>query len=76
MSENTPTLRVRDVMTERVMTITRSQTIGHVRELMSKHGVHSFPVVDGEGVPIGIVTSTDLVDPPDDQTRVGDCMSG
>ncbi len=66
---------VADVMTEQVMLVTRHQSIGHVRELLGKHGVHSLPVVNAENEPIGIVTSMDLVGQTNDEAPVGQLMT-
>jgi len=67
--------RIADVMTAQVMTVTRHQTVGHVRELLAKHGVHSLPVVDAERRPVGMVTSMDLLDSVAPETLVGQIMS-
>jgi signal-transduction protein with cAMP-binding, CBS, and nucleotidyltransferase domain len=57
------------------MLVTRHQSIGHVRELLGKHGVHSLPVVNAENEPIGIVTSMDLVGQTNDEAPVGQLMT-
>jgi CBS-domain-containing membrane protein len=66
---------VADVMTEQVMRVTRQQSIGHVRELLGRHGIHALPVVNGENEPIGIVTSLDLVGQTNDEAPVGQLMT-
>ncbi len=66
---------VADVMTEQVMFATRQQSIGHVRELMSRHGIHSLPVVNADSEPIGIVTSPDLTSATSDESPVGQLMT-
>lgn len=68
-------VRIEDLMVNQVMTVTRHQSVGHVRELMAKHGVHSMPVIDGEGEPIGIVTTSDLLEEVSDETLVGKVMT-
>ena len=75
MVNESTTVTINDVMTERVMTLTRGQTVGHVRKLMVEHNVHSFPVTDSDGTPVGIVTSTDLLADISDETRVSQVMS-
>ncbi|KAA3605133.1 MAG: CBS domain-containing protein [Planctomycetota bacterium] len=52
---------VADFMTARVMVVRPQQSLGHARELMTRHGIHALPVVDEEGGPLGIVTSTDFM---------------
>ena len=66
---------IEDLMTRNVMTVTEQQTVGRVRELMSKHAVSSFPVVNTENELVGIVTSTDVVGEALDETRVGEIMT-
>ncbi|MNK73400.1 Inosine-5'-monophosphate dehydrogenase [compost metagenome] len=53
-------MRVRDVMTTEVWTVTPSMTIQEVLEVWEKHRVSGFPVVDGDRV-VGIVTEGDLI---------------
>lgn len=53
-------MRVRDVMTHEVWTVTPSMTIQEVLELWNKHQVSGFPVIDGDRV-VGIVTEGDLI---------------
>jgi len=53
--------KIADLMTEKVMTATPHQSVGHVGEVMQSHSVHCMPVVDTEGAPVGIVTSTDVL---------------
>ena len=38
-------VKIEDLMSKQVMTTTRSQTIGHVRKVMSDNGVHALPVM-------------------------------
>lgn len=66
---------VADVMTEQVMLVTRHQSIGHVRELLGRHGIHALPVVNSENEPIGIVTSLDLVSETNDEAPIGQLMT-
>ncbi|HEX9795101.1 MAG TPA: CBS domain-containing protein [Planctomycetota bacterium] len=54
-------VKVHELMTRSVFTTERHKSIQHVRELMESHRIGAIPVVDGEGRPIGIVSSTDLV---------------
>lgn len=66
---------VADIMSERVMLVHRHQSIGHVRELLSKHGIHALPIVNAENEPIGIVTSLDLVNETNDEGQIGQLMT-
>lgn len=66
---------VEDVMTTSVATVTRHQSVGHVRALLSKRGIHSTPVVNAEGEAVGVITSTDLIGSVADETLVGRVMT-
>ena len=68
-------VKVAEVMTEQVLYVTRHQSVGHVRGLLGKHGIHSLPVVNAEREPVGIVTSMDLVDTVADSTLIGQIMT-
>jgi len=66
---------VDDLMTKSAITITRHETLGAAQQRMTKHKIHSLPVVDGEGELIGVLTTTDLVSRPSPETLVGQIMS-
>ncbi len=46
---------VRDVMTRDVFTVTPDSTVRQVATIMSRHKINRVPVVDDQGVPVGIV---------------------
>ena len=50
-----------DVMSGDVITIRASTTIEEVSELFQIHNINGAPVVDDEGMLIGIVTEDDIV---------------
>jgi CBS domain-containing membrane protein len=54
-------LRVRDLMSERVLTVLPSDHLVAVRDLMERHSIRHVPVVDGEGRLLGLVTHRDLL---------------
>lgn len=62
--------RVRDIMTEDVISAKASTSVGRIAELMNARGISGVPVVDDAKRVIGIVTDFDLVvrntpiDPP------------
>ena len=68
-------VKVEDLMAHQVMTVTRHQTVGHVRELLTKHAIHALPVVDKDWEPVGIVTSSDVIDGVADETLAGKVMT-
>ncbi len=44
-----------------VIIATPYDTVGELREIMLDEGVHAVPIVDAEDMPVGIVTSSDLL---------------
>jgi CBS domain-containing protein len=52
-------LKVKDVMTEGVITVEPKEDVVFAFEKLMKHRVSSLPVMDGEML-VGIVTATDL----------------
>jgi|APHM01.1.fsa_nt_gi Predicted signal-transduction protein containing cAMP-binding and CBS domains len=50
---------VSDLMSEPVVTIRPTDTVGEAGDRMGNNGVKKLPVTE-EGVPVGIVTTTDL----------------
>lgn len=53
-------LRIRDVMTSDVATVTPETPLAQVVELLLRRGIKAVPVVDGKGV-AGIITGGDLL---------------
>lgn len=53
---------VADIMTRDVITVKRETTVRELAEIFKKHHIGSLPVVDDNGVPIGIVTESDLIE--------------
>lgn len=66
---------VDDLMVAQVMTATPHQTAGHVKDVMREQGISCMPVVDAEGQPVGIVTSTDLLNDHPDNKPVSQWMA-
>jgi CBS domain-containing membrane protein len=52
---------VGEIMTSHVTTVRRDEPIAELVPLMSNSGLHHIPVVDGEGVFVGIVSQSDLL---------------
>ena len=55
------TVKISDVMSKRVISAQPHHTVEHVRDMMKRNRILAAPVVDPDGVPVGIVTSTDLM---------------
>jgi IMP dehydrogenase len=60
---------------ENPVTIIEDQTIGDVRTIMEEHDVSGLPVIDADGVLVGIITSRDLRFCHDDAKKVTDVMT-
>ncbi|MDH3632667.1 MAG: CBS domain-containing protein [Gammaproteobacteria bacterium] len=54
-------VKVEELMTKSVITAQPHQSVEHVRNMLERNSISSVPVVDSDGHPIGIVSSTDLV---------------
>lgn len=67
-------VKVNDIMIADVMTTTPHQTVEHVRGVLARHKVSSMPVVNPDGEPIGIITTTDLAKSHADGTPIGRIM--
>lgn len=55
-------LKVKDIMTKDVVTVTKETTVMELAGLFSERHISSLPVLDQNGDLIGIVTETDLVE--------------
>ena len=53
-------LKLSSVMTKEPVAILPDSTIGEAADIMLKHRVSGLPVVDGEGVLVGIITESDI----------------
>ena len=54
-------IKVEELMTKSVVTAQPHQSVEHVRNMLDRNSISSVPVVDSDGHPIGVVSSTDLV---------------
>lgn len=52
---------VRDLMTPDPITVEQDEVLGHAAHLMEEYEVSGLPVVDDDGVLVGILSQTDLV---------------
>lgn len=66
---------VADVMSTDVRTVSTTDLVGTLRDLMAGAGGHGVPVVDPSGTVVGIVTSSDLVQGWDDDLGVESVMT-
>jgi CIC family chloride channel protein len=71
------TTLVRDVMTREVDTLSAAATVGAARDKLLAGRHSAYPLVDGEGKCVGILTRGDLLrQPPDDSAPVATAASG
>jgi CBS domain-containing protein len=54
------TVRVKEIMTDPVVTVAPDISVGEAAELMLQKGIGCLPVIDGTAL-VGIVTKTDLL---------------
>jgi len=54
-------VRVKDIMTKKVITVAPEMDIGHVAKLLFEKGINGVPVVDEIGKLVGIVCQSDLI---------------
>lgn len=54
-------LKAKDIMTRTVITVNPSTTIEKLARILIEHNISGVPVVNDEGVLIGIVTEYDLI---------------
>jgi CBS-domain-containing membrane protein len=54
-------MKVRDVMTRDVVSVTTNATYKELAQRLVRHGVSGVPVIDDEGTLVGIVTEADLI---------------
>jgi IMP dehydrogenase len=57
------------------VTLTPEQTLGDAKALMERYRITGFPVVDAQGVVVGIVTNRDMRFASDDRTPVAAMMT-
>ena len=60
MKRSFKTIRVREVMTTTLVTVSPEDSLQHALDLLDKYQVHELPVVTPQGRLIGIVTDGDL----------------
>ena len=52
---------VKDVMTTRVVAVTKDASFRDIAAMLRQHRVSAFPVVDGDGKVIGVVSEADML---------------
>ncbi len=54
-------MKARDLMTKTVFTVTSDTAIADIAKTLAEHAVSAVPVIDGTGMPIGMVSEGDLI---------------
>lgn len=54
-------LRVRDLMTERVVTVRPGDTVDRIYDAMTQHSIRHLAVIDDDGDLVGVVSHRDLL---------------
>ncbi len=54
-------MKAADVMSRHVVTLSADNSVAHAAQIMLDQSVSALPVVDGEGVLVGIITEGDLI---------------
>lgn len=68
-------LKIEQIMSTPVSCVQRHHTVAHARDVMKRKGVHALPVVDAEGSPVGIISSSDLIDESHDNSPLSALMA-
>jgi CBS domain-containing protein len=55
-------LKAEDVMTREVLSIRPEAYLSEAVEVMLKHRVHRLLVCNEEGIPLGVISTTDIID--------------
>lgn len=66
---------VKEIMVPDVIVARSDESIFEIRQRMSRHGIHAIPVLDERDQPVGIITSSDLVDEIDSGRQVAEVMT-
>lgn len=67
-------MQVKDVMTTDVVTINEGQTVKQAAALMTRHRISGLPVINDDGMVVGIVSEFDVIGKPGRQVK--DIMTG
>ncbi len=68
-------IKVHELMTESVVTTEPHASIDRVRRIMQRNKIGAVPVVDSDGQPVGIVSTTDLVPSLEPESPVSTIMT-
>lgn len=69
------TAKVHELMTNNVITAQPHQTVAQVKSKMTKRNLSNVPVVSAENVPIGVVSTSDLLAVEKENTPISAIMT-
>lgn len=69
------TVKVRDLMSNNVITTQPHFTVGQLKEKMAKRSVSNVPVVSPDNEPIGVVSASDLIAAEKEGSPISNIMS-
>jgi len=61
MTKGDVVVRVKDIMTKKVITVSPEMEIAHAAKLLLEKGINGVPVVDETGQLVGIICQSDLI---------------
>jgi len=68
-------VKVQDLMTKNVVTAQPHQTVGQITGKMTKRSLSNVPVVSPDNVPIGVVSTSDLLAAEKEGTPISNIMT-
>ena len=68
-------IKVQEIMSGNVVTVQPHHTVAQIRERMAKKKLNNVPVVSPQGVPLGVVSATDLLAAERDGTPASRIMT-
>ena len=68
-------VKIDDIMAKKVISAQPHHTVDHVRGLMRRNRILAVPIVSPDDEPVGIVTSSDLIDDLNAATPVSKLMT-
>ncbi len=69
------TVKIADLMSKQVVSAQPHHSIEHVRNMMMNNHILAVPIVGPDGEPVGIVTSSDLLNGHNDKSPVNKVMT-
>jgi CBS domain-containing protein len=69
------TVKVHELMTNNVTTAQPHQTVGQVKGKMTKHSLSNVPVVSSDNIPIGVVSTSDILTVEKEGTPISNIMT-